>query len=119
MHVFSPGKLPVTGGLSFVFVALLLWLLPIKDALQPGGDEGCEALQSVLFSSDFSLYSGGCGTTSGRSDDLSLLHITAWGPEAPPAQAAEGVLVAQFNIADTGFATLAALSALGGGAHCF
>jgi 4-amino-4-deoxy-L-arabinose transferase-like glycosyltransferase len=37
-------------------VALLLWLLPIRDAFQPGGDEGCELLKSFLFSSDFVLY---------------------------------------------------------------
>ena len=56
MCVFLRDKLPLKGGVSLLFVALLLWLLPIKDAFQPGGDEGCELLKSFLFSSDFSLY---------------------------------------------------------------
>jgi hypothetical protein len=58
MRLLSPEQVPIKLGVSLLFIVLMLRVLPIRDAFQPGGDEGCELLKSFLFSSNFSLYRG-------------------------------------------------------------
>jgi hypothetical protein len=56
MHRSPSDKLPLKGALSLMFLALLLCSLPIKDAFQPGRDEGYELLKGFMCSNGFSLY---------------------------------------------------------------